>query len=109
MSERHEKMMLFALERFGMPEGARPDVWVLTEELSKQGEKTKFQAWTCESLLYAVREIAMGERCNWRIVVRCFRQAREYLGRTDRFAASCHVYAALSWLTSKLEERVSCA
>ena len=40
----YERYMLLALERFGLPPNARPDVWVLGDELSKQGEHFTFQA-----------------------------------------------------------------
>lgn len=103
----HERYMLQALTRLGLPEGERPDVWVLGAEITNQGEKVQFQAWTCESLLYAIREMAMGDRCNWRVVVRCFGQAKQYLGRTGGFPISCYVNDALSYVQSELERRVS--
>jgi hypothetical protein len=103
----HERLMLRTLCAFGMPEGElRPDAWVLSKELTDQGEKAKYQAWTCESLLYAMREIGLGDRCNWRVVVRCYGQAREYKGRTGGFVVNCHVNDALADLQRAIEDRV---
>jgi hypothetical protein len=99
--------MLLELHKLGLPEGERPDVWVLGSELASQGERVKFQAWTCESILYAMREIALSQRCNWRVVVRCYGQAKQYLVRTGGFPVSCYVNDALVALQLALEDRVS--
>jgi hypothetical protein len=105
----HIDRMLLELHKLGLPEGERPDVWVLGSELASQGERVKFQAWTCESILYAMREIALSpgkSRCNWRVVVRCYGQARQYLGRTGGFPVSCYVNNALDALQLALEDKV---
>lgn len=107
---RHERNMLADLTRFfGLPEGERPDVWVLGEELAKQGDKARWQAWTCEAMLYAVRELARGEAprgCDWAVVVRCFGQAQAYLGRTTGFPCSCAVNEAIDFVRQALERKL---
>jgi len=102
----HIDRMLLELHKLGLPEGERPDVWVMGSELASQGERVKFQAWTCESILYAMREIALSQRCNWRVVVRCYGQAKRYLGKTGE-PISCYVNDALDALQLALEDKVS--
>ena len=92
---------------FGMPEGERPDVWVMGDELSKQGDQKRFSAWTVESVLYALREIQLGDRCNWKVVLRCYGQAKLYNGRTGGFVSSYRVNDALSCLEDVIATRIA--
>lgn len=105
--KRHEAAMLRALYSVGLPEGERADVWVLGKDLADQGDEARLQAWACESLLYAVREVAMGGRCDWRTVVRCYGQAKAYVGRTNGRALTAYVNDAVSFVQRALEDRVS--
>ena len=88
--ESWERQCLQVLRREGMPEGERPDVWVLSSEfLGAKGDERprKLFVWLAESLLYAYREMMRGERCDWRVVLRVYGQASSYKGELEGMAA----------------------
>jgi hypothetical protein len=98
--------MLDELRRRGLPEGERSDVWVLSDALANQGDVTRLRMWACESILYALREIARPTGTDWAVVVRCFGQAREYTGRVGGSFASVHVHDALLFLQNEIERKI---
>lgn len=103
-----QRACLHYLYSLGMPESEpRADVWVLGPELMMDRTR-KLQAWVAESVLYAFREMAR-QRADWRVVMRCWGQARAYLSELDATPSVGVPHAirdAITTLQNELESRL---
>lgn len=82
--------------------GAEPNE-VLTPHYDS--DKDRFTCWLADSLLYAMSELTRTRGTDWRVVLRCWGQAREYAGRIGGFPES-GLADALVWLQNELEKHV---
>jgi hypothetical protein len=100
------RSMRAKLERMGMPEDARPDVWVLRHWDTPADMAAAFAT---ESILYAFNELLLGDRCDWRVVVRCLVQAKGYNAKAEAFRLHTgpDTFDAITELSNVVQDRVS--
>lgn len=103
----HQRMLLALLSREGLPEGERSDVWVigLAAAATPEDSERRNRLWAIESALYAFREMALCERCDWRVVVRAWGQVRTYIPQCPKTLPSVVRDAAIE-IQNAIEDRI---